>query len=181
MGRYECDSPAILIETMLKRFNEEYGKQDVIFLTGDLTAHSTAAPIDDPTWKDTYALLLSCFTGINELLVHYFPDTLILPAFGNNDSKYHDNPIPDSDRDFFYDYVYRLWFELLPANAKHLLKLPEETKEAIRSDFMTGGYYRIDLQDDLSVLSLNSLYYDSERDPDIAHGSGSLMMEWLST
>ena len=83
---------------MLRKFNEEFGKQDVIFLTGDLVAHSTAAPIDDPNWNETYSLLLDTFAGVNQILMRYFPDTLILPAFGNNDSKYHDNPIADEDK-----------------------------------------------------------------------------------
>ena len=51
-----------------------------------------------------------------------FPDTLVLPAFGNNDSKYHDNPIPDDDAPFFYNYIFNLWFKLLPGNKHHLEK-----------------------------------------------------------
>ena len=29
--------------------------------------------------------------------------------------------------------------------------------------FELGGYYRVDLNDKVSVLSINTLYYDSER------------------
>ena len=74
--------------------------------------------------ENTYALLLDTFAQVNHLLRNYFPDSIILPAFGNNDNKYHDNPIPESERDFFYDYIYHLWFEDLPGN-KHLLT-PDE-------------------------------------------------------
>ena len=103
---------------MLKRFKEHFGKQDVIFFTGDFSAHHVAMPHMDS--EDTYALLLDTFSEVNQLLVQYFPDTLILPAFGNNDSKYHDNPIPEADRAFFYEYIYRLWFQMLPGNKNKL-------------------------------------------------------------
>ena len=95
MGRYGCDPPKILIDTMLDQFNESYGKQDVIFLTGDLASHHTSMNVDDP--GHTYPLLLETLRGISMLLAEKFPDTLILPAFGNNDSKWHDNPIPTAD------------------------------------------------------------------------------------
>ena len=114
MGRYQCDCPPILIESMLQRFNQHLGKQDVIFFTGDFAAHHVAMPkLDSP---NTYGLLLDTFYHVNQLLKMYFPNTLILPAFGNADSKYHDNPIPEEDRIFFYNYIYRMWFEQLPGN-----------------------------------------------------------------
>ena len=122
MGRYGCDSPVVLIEQMLNRMIEKYGKQDVILLTGDFTAHHVAMPADEAEAEKTYALLLETLGYLNELIAQKFPDTLVLPAFGNNDSKYHDNPIPDSDAPYFYNYIFDLWFKLLPGNAKHLTK-----------------------------------------------------------
>ena len=99
---------------MLQRFNQHLGKQDVIFFTGDFAAHHVAMPkLDSP---NTYGLLLDTFYHVNQLLKMFFPNTLILPAFGNADSKYHDNPIPEEDRVFFYNYIYRMWFEQLPGN-----------------------------------------------------------------
>ena len=56
MGRYSCDSPMVLIETMLKEFNRKHGKQDVIILTGDFIAHQTAKLYPDPS-LDLYGLL----------------------------------------------------------------------------------------------------------------------------
>ena len=46
---------------------------------------------------------------------------------------------------------------------------------------MVGGYYRVDLTDELSVLSLNTLYYDSKRNaPKIEVGDeGATELEWL--
>ena len=42
MGRYGCDPPTVLIEHMLTRFNEKFGEQDVILITGDFAAHHVA-------------------------------------------------------------------------------------------------------------------------------------------
>ena len=97
--------------------------------------------------------------------------------FGNNDSKYHDNPIPDEDRDFFYNYTYNLWFKLLPGNHKGLSKAQ---KQRIQDTFMTGGYYRVDLPDSkISLLAMNFLYYAKKRDLSLSSGSGVQQMFWL--
>ena len=100
----------------------------------------------------------------------------MLPAFGNNDSKYHDNPIPDDDAPFFYDYIFNLWFKLLPGNRK---QIPEDKIKEIKRTFEIGGFYRVDLNDNVSVLSLNTLYYDSERTRTDSSGSGVQQMFWL--
>ena len=61
MGRYGCDVPLVLIETMFEEFNRSHGKQDVIILTGDFNAHHTAMsyPYDPATEPETYSLLLA--------------------------------------------------------------------------------------------------------------------------
>ena len=169
MGRYGCDSPTVLIEQMLTRMNEKYGKLDVIFLTGDYVAHHIAMPKDDEDAKRTYVFLLETLGYLNEVLAAKFPDTLVLPVFGNNDSKYHDNPIPDDDAPFFYTYVFNLWFKLLPGNANYFTK---EQLKAIFKTFEIGGYYRVDMSDKISVLSINTVYYDSERTRDDSTSSG---------
>ena len=112
MGRYGCDPPQALIDTMLDAFNDHHGEQDVIFLTGDLNAHHVAMDAElYPEGKSTYELLLRQHKEIVQGLAKKFPDTPILPAFGNNDNKYHDNPQPLEDDQEFYSYIYDLWFE----------------------------------------------------------------------
>ena len=49
MGRYGCDPPSILIETMLEEFIKSHGKQDVIVLAGDFIGHHTAKVFPDPS------------------------------------------------------------------------------------------------------------------------------------
>ena len=93
MGRYNCDSPEILIETMFHRLIDKFGQPDIIFLTGDFNSHYTAMPVDMPdNDNSTYSLLFSQHAGINQILTKHVPNAIILPAIGNNDSKYHNNP-----------------------------------------------------------------------------------------
>ena len=165
MGRYGCDSPKVLLETMLDEFNDSHGKQDVIFVTGDLSSHHTAMNVDrGPDDEDTYPLLMSTHAGLVDLLSEKFPDTLIIPAFGNNDCKFHDNPTPTEEEYFFNNYIYELWFDVIPGNDSWL---NVQQKRTIYESFLKGGYYRVDLNDDLSVLALNTLYYDSIKSPSI--------------
>ena len=46
---------------------------------------------------------------------------------------------------------------------------------------MRGGYYRVDLTDELSVLALNTLYFDSDRSKhsDISQGIFEIELEQL--
>ena len=39
MGRYGCDTPAVLIETMLEELDSSHGDLDVIIMTGDYVGH----------------------------------------------------------------------------------------------------------------------------------------------
>ena len=60
MGRYGCDPPQVLIETMIQRMNDEYGEPDVVLITGDLNAHNTSMVVNAPLDENaTYSLLLS--------------------------------------------------------------------------------------------------------------------------
>ena len=63
---------------------------------------------------------MATHSGITQLLSKYFPDTIILPMIGNNDNMYHDNPEPSENDHFFYDYLFNLWFHLLPGNEHHV-------------------------------------------------------------
>ena len=146
-------------------------------ITGDFAAHHLIHSEDPDRIEETYALLLDTIGHLNELIADKFPDTIVLPAFGSNDSMYHSNPIPDQDSPFFYQYIFNLWFRLLPGNANNL---SEEQVGKIHDTFHQGGYYRVDLNDKLSVLSMNTLYYDSKRDRVDNTDEGVNQMFWFA-
>ena len=45
--------------------------------------------------------------------------------------------------------------------------------------FYDGGFYRVDLDDKISIISLNTLYYDYEGVQDYVPGEGKVQMDWL--
>ena len=118
MGRYGCDPPYVLLDTMLDAFIEYHGKQDVILITGDLCGHHTSLSADlYPEGGSTDVAILT-HSKLVDLLGKKFPDTPIIPVFGNNDMKYHDNPEPLDEDQEFYEYIYDLWFDKLPGNKR---------------------------------------------------------------
>lgn len=173
IGRYGCDPSEDLLDIMYTRFNESFGAVDVILVPGDSIAHKVAASAegDDPDgahYEAVKANLAATFAKFKE----YFPDTMILPTFGNNDGRYHDEAIDEVNKSDYYSFVYDLWFNQLPGNAG-LTNLSE-----IKSTLMAGGYYRADITPKVTLLSINSMYMDAE-DPSEHNGEANLMANWL--
>ena len=85
MGRYGCDAPTILIESMLQGFLEKEGKQDVILFTGNFAAHHAGDFPPDEHGHESKAMqemMFDSLSALTQLFAYYFPDTLVLPAFG---------------------------------------------------------------------------------------------------
>ena len=86
-------------------------------------------------------------------------------TFGNNDCKYHDNAPPEAERKEFYSFIYKLWFENHAPNHKYAA--------SAKATLMNGGYYRADISDDVSILSLNTLAYNKDALPELIGLSAS--------
>ena len=93
------------------------------------------------------------------LAAKYLPNTIVLPTFGNNDFKFHyQTPLQDNKKPFFEE-IFDFWFQNHPANSK-MLNLP-----LIKSTFMMGGFYRVNLPQssaNVSVLAMNSISYSTK-------------------
>ena len=141
----------------------------MIFFTGNFAAHHVMRHSNgrnDGWVKET---MLDSLNALTQLFAYYFPDTLVLPSFGNTDLASIDHPVSDEEHLDFHEKIFNLWFEELPGNAANLKK---EQVETIRDSFDQGGYYRVDLTDKISLLSINTLYYTSSRTHEMAPGSG---------
>lgn len=84
---------------------------------------------------------------------------MIVPSFGNNDPKYHYLGLNNDDKEEYYSALYHAWFETIPKNSK----LPN--LKDIKQSFMNGGYYRVDIDSKLTILSTNTLYWNKKNDP----------------
>jgi len=80
-------------------------------------------------------------------------------TFGNNDCKYHDNSPPEDEKNEFYSFIYKLWFENHSPNHPYAA--------AAKETFLNGGYYRADVSKDVSILSINTLPYNKSAIPEL--------------
>jgi hypothetical protein len=172
IARYGCDGSPALVDMLFTRFKAAFGSVDVIIVPGDSVAHKVAASLegDDPNgtaYAAVKANLQATFNKFNE----HFPNTVILPTFGNNDGRYHDEAIDEKDKSDYYNFVYNLWFEQLTGNAGLDVA-------SIKSTLLTAGYYRADLSPRVTVLSMNSMYMDAS-DLSTHNGQADVILTWL--
>ena len=117
LGRYTCDGPALLNDFMYTRFREVFGVPDVLLVPGDSVAHGISVSIgSDPTGA-MYTKLKANLTATFKEIAKYFPDTIVLPTYGNNDSRYHDAAIDEADKNDYYSLINDLWFKQMLGNA----------------------------------------------------------------
>ena len=110
------------------------------------------------TWVYGLFYLLVKMVGLKiRQFKQYFPNTMILPTIGNNDGRYKDEAIDETDKSDYYGLVYDLWFTELAGNASL-------DRVAINKTIMDGAYYRADVAPNVSVLSINSMYFDFKDD-----------------
>ena len=156
MGRLGCDAPKILVKTMLELFEKVNSDEPVeyILLTGDIIMHKLALSPGEEDDPARYNLLKSIHAQAQELFTEFFPDIPVFLSFGNNDCKWHDNAAFQEEKNEFYSYMFDLWFSKHPANRKYA--------DAARDTYVNGGYFRIDFDEQNSLLSLNTLMYNSD-------------------
>lgn len=176
MGRISCDTPSSMVEKFIEKVAYDYKKKnrklDLLFLTGDFIAHKVAMTLGKPDDPDKYAMMKEVLSNISNWVDKYLPDTYILPTLGNNDYLYHYQSPQVARQEDFYNHLYKIWFEDNPK------KLPNI--ENIEKTFKSGGYYRTDLNDNLSVLGLNTLIFNKKNDESYqTPGAGKEQMDWI--
>lgn len=85
----------------------------------------------------------------------YFPNSIVLPTFGNNDTKYHYLPAFGEYAPEYYAGFYNSFFKMHPRNSQ----LPEI--DEVNRTMSKSGYYRVQIAPNLHILSLNTLYFNS--------------------
>ena len=107
-----------------------------------------------PNWDaDKFTLMMQTHQQLAQMAHEKFPDTIVIPTFGNNDFDLDDEPANETQKREFYSEIFRYWFHDNPANVK-VMNLNE-----IWRTFLNGGYYRVDVDPKLSVLALNTVMY----------------------
>lgn len=156
LGRIGCDAPPLLVDYMLQLFEKVNAGEpvDYVILNGDLIAHGIAQKAFKTLDTQKYDLLKRTHTEVQELFTKHMPNTPVFLTLGNNDCKYHDNSPFKEDKEEFYGLLYDLWFKNHPGN--------KAFASAVESTFKDGGYYKIDVNDKLSLLAINTLPYNKD-------------------
>jgi len=79
---------------MLTRFKKVFGEVDVLLIPGDHVAHKVSAT-DGDTSGSQYKAVKSNLQATFDKFSEHFPNTMILPTFGNNDARFHDEAIDE--------------------------------------------------------------------------------------
>ena len=168
-GHFGCDSPPELVDLVLEKIQDLEPDLDVLLVSGDFLAHGFAVKDGTP---DHYDLLKETFEKVLMTLSDHLPNTIILPAIGNNDIKFHYTaPRQDDEAPDYYEFLSDIMFDKMPGN-KFL------NKKSINKTLLKYGYYRVDISTKLSVLSVNSLYQNTvnpSKEEDIKLGQ----FEWI--
>jgi predicted phosphodiesterase len=121
---------------------------DFVTLNGDLIAHGLALT---PGMQDgNFTLMKQTHVEVQQLFSTYLASTPVFMVFGNNDCHYHDSAPFQSEKEEYYSFIYKLWFQTHPANKRF-------DTDQVKSTFMQGGYYRINWSENLAILAYNSL------------------------
>lgn len=90
-GQFECDPPERTVRAMFEKLKNDHPDLGVILLPGDLVAHAVALEYPPtPSYPTAdYTNLKVILADIAALFVEYFPNAIVLPTMGNNDTKYH--------------------------------------------------------------------------------------------
>ena len=104
------------------------------------------------------------------LVKKYFSDKLVLTNVGNNDG-YHSQAPPEEEKSKLFDFIYDLWFTQMPGNAG--------ISAEIKDTFKSAGYYRVDLDDKISVLTFDNEYMDIDDDVSVQANEADEQLDWL--
>ena len=76
----------------------------------------------------------------------------------------------ESQKSTFYGFLMNEWFTTFPGN---------ELAAAAEDTFMSGGYYRSDINDNLSVLTFNFEYMDNDDVASYHADEATDQLDWL--
>lgn len=138
-GTYsKCDLPLRTVENLLENVAKA-GPWDWVYWTGDIPAHNV--------WSQTRKQQLSELTVISRLIhKHLGPNVTVYPAVGNHESTpVNSFPPPfvhgNRSSSWLYDTMAKEWAQWLPEEALKTLRY--------------GGFYSLEIQPGLRVVSLN--------------------------
>jgi hypothetical protein len=65
---------------------------NVLFMSGDIVAHAVSFDKHNSHLGTSYAELLEITKDVADMMKEYFPNAILIPTLGNNDTKWHYQP-----------------------------------------------------------------------------------------
>eukprot|EP00347_Sterkiella_histriomuscorum_P008268 403345729 len=172
-GEYGFDSDSALVDTMMDDMHDQFDastKIDVVVMSGDFVMHGLAST--NPSVSN-WDLMKETIQASVDKVKSRFPQAKLMPCIGNNDVVNHYQAPDITQKDQYYADLYNIWFANVPSNANY------QNLAQIESTFKTGGYYRYDLTEKLTFITLNTIYYSIRNNNDLQTGNDQLT--WLQT
>jgi len=152
-GKISLNPPMSLVSLMFSHMKQQLESPDLLILLGDYPAHPYA---QCHTMKYDHATYLELKNIINLVAEHAkinYPNTVFLPVLGNNDLKFNYQVPRYDEKAEFYEFLFKIWFEEHEPN-RNLKNFDE-----IKRTFLSGGFYKVDMENNLRVIVLNTMYF----------------------
>jgi Calcineurin-like phosphoesterase len=172
-SKYGCDPSERLISIVLDEAKKRNGNPDIVLVAGDFIGHGFSQDLDQKFNNQTFTELIQIHQKTMSLIRERFGNSLIIPSVGNNDNEFHYEVPLENEKGKWYDFLYGLWFEESQSLAI------QQNLASIKETFINGGYYKVDVNEQLSVIALNTLYYSKKNDEDNDPVAANLQFEWL--
>ncbi len=162
VSQYHDETDYYLLETAFESMKKELTNPDFIIMTGDYICHDFGENYSKYTQNnnqdDMHKFLLKTIAYVTQKLQKTFPNTLIIPTFGNNDSYCGDYHLQNKGT-FLHDFS-NLYQDILGN------KLSND--EALNLD--QHGYFclRNPSNDSHKIIALNSIYFSFKYQTDDA-------------
>lgn len=153
VSKYDEETNYFLLKSAFEAMHHKIEKPDFMIFTGDYICHDFGENYTkysgNSNMDDMHKFLLKTITYITKQATTIFPEVLIIPTFGNNDSYCGDYHLQNNG-EFLQDFS-KLY--------KPILGNCLSTTEAV--NFEKHGYYSIKspLNTSLKIISLNSIYF----------------------
>lgn len=180
-GRYGCDSPKALLDSALATMVEVNPTPAFIMITGDMAAHSlcTNGPGTPPSncGKDSqnHTNVVTAIQTVIAAVGAAFPNTPILPMFGNNDTPEHYITPLGADHIEYMNTIKSIWAPVITCASCSKQVVANLTQ------FDVAGYYSVsEVIPGTRILALNSLLFGSGLDQRYIADAGGVAAQDLA-
>jgi sphingomyelin phosphodiesterase len=137
-GNFKCDAPLVLVEGVLQEMATVEPNPDFIIWLGDNVKHDI--------WLQSRQENLEATFNCTQFIKKAFPETRVIPIFGNHEAYPTDQFAPPPGMTWLYSALAEYWKDWIPADDL--------------ASFLYAGYYQTATDDGLRVVALNMMYCD---------------------